>query len=204
MRRNSVGPESFRPCLDIPKHVQGIRFGASVGKNSFPDPIFGHQAAARNAFMRQVPFGALSALSFGPADLLSSPGSRHHKHDARLRRDLAVAFMVMNDFRRAGLEGALLSATRGRLSALHSRQRPTPVARSACKPLQPPTRYLRRSVATILKACESVRRVDRPFTCPAQNMRSFGWSIHPSRSRGQPILDQHLKANHLLPKRRDS
>ena len=95
MRRNSVGPESFRPCLDIPKHVQGIRFGASVGKNSFPDPIFGHQAAARNAFMRQVPFGALSALSFGPTDLLSSPGPRHHKHDARLRRDLAVAFMVI-------------------------------------------------------------------------------------------------------------
>ena len=195
MHRHSVRPESFRPCLDIPKHVQGIRFGASVGKSSFPDPIFGHRAAARNAFMRQVPFGALSALSFGPADLLSSPGSRHHKHDARLRRRSGGRFHGDGRFQESRI---------GRSAPIGNSRQAFGFAFAATPDSGCPVGVQAATTAAALPSAigrynPQCLRQRPPFTCPAQDMRSFGWPIQPSRSRGQPILDQHLKANHLLP-----
>lgn len=70
--------------------------------------------------MHQVLFGALSALSFGSADFLASLSSRRL---GALRAitgmmlvsaaALTVAFMLMGDFRRVGLEGTLLSVVHG-------------------------------------------------------------------------------------------
>ena len=170
--------------------------------------------------MHQVLLGALSTLSFRSADFLAGLSSRRL---GALRpitgmmlvsaEALTAAFMLMDDFRRVGFEGAPLSAVHGirlRLGMHGNAGQSVPAgvgipaalfgaitAITAAALPSPTGRYN-------LQNLRPSRRADTWPTSPAQNMRSFAWPIRPSGSRGFPLLDQHLKTNHLLRKRRDS